>query len=83
MVKRQGEEGAAPARLTNDRFGGQMGGCLTVWSNGRAMKVLHPHKWWAIRGNHETREVNGNQVDWSWLGDHISDGWVIISVMAG
>ncbi len=29
---------------------------------GRAMKVLHPTKWWAIRGNHETREVNGNQV---------------------
>jgi hypothetical protein len=26
------------------------------------MKVLHPNKWWAIRGNHETREVNGNQV---------------------
>ena len=26
------------------------------------MKVLHPGKWWAIRGNHETREVNGNQV---------------------
>ena len=31
-------------------------------SFGRAMKVLHPNKWWAIRGNHETREVNGNQV---------------------
>jgi len=25
-----------------------------------AMKVLHPHKWRCIRGNHETREVNGN-----------------------
>lgn len=26
----------------------------------RAMKVLNPNKWWMIRGNHETREVNGN-----------------------
>jgi diadenosine tetraphosphatase ApaH/serine/threonine PP2A family protein phosphatase len=26
----------------------------------RAMKVLNPSKWWLIRGNHETREVNGN-----------------------
>jgi hypothetical protein len=25
-----------------------------------AQKVLNPHKWWMIRGNHETREVNGN-----------------------
>ncbi|KAJ1464371.1 Metallo-dependent phosphatase-like protein [Baffinella frigidus] len=25
-----------------------------------ALKVLHPKKWWMIRGNHETREVNGN-----------------------
>jgi diadenosine tetraphosphatase ApaH/serine/threonine PP2A family protein phosphatase len=25
-----------------------------------AMKVLNPNKWWMIRGNHETREVNGN-----------------------
>jgi len=32
-----------------------------------AMKVLHPKKWLAIRGNHETREVNGNV-------DHYQDG---------
>jgi hypothetical protein len=25
-----------------------------------AQKVLNPNKWWMIRGNHETREVNGN-----------------------
>jgi diadenosine tetraphosphatase ApaH/serine/threonine PP2A family protein phosphatase len=25
-----------------------------------AMKCLEPSRWWAIRGNHETREVNGN-----------------------
>jgi diadenosine tetraphosphatase ApaH/serine/threonine PP2A family protein phosphatase len=25
-----------------------------------AQKVLNPKKWWMIRGNHETREVNGN-----------------------
>jgi len=25
-----------------------------------AMKCLEPSKWWLIRGNHETREVNGN-----------------------
>ncbi|EKX38584.1 hypothetical protein GUITHDRAFT_77129 [Guillardia theta CCMP2712] len=25
-----------------------------------AQKVLNPRKWWMIRGNHETREVNGN-----------------------
>mmetsp|Transcript_53897 Transcript_53897/g.131759 ORF Transcript_53897/g.131759 Transcript_53897/m.131759 type:complete len:651 (+) Transcript_53897:121-2073(+) len=25
-----------------------------------AMKILNPNKWWMIRGNHETREVNGN-----------------------
>ena len=25
-----------------------------------AQKVLHPQRWWMIRGNHETREVNGN-----------------------
>jgi hypothetical protein len=25
-----------------------------------AQKVLNPYKWWMIRGNHETREVNGN-----------------------
>mmetsp|Transcript_3453 Transcript_3453/g.8312 ORF Transcript_3453/g.8312 Transcript_3453/m.8312 type:complete len:367 (+) Transcript_3453:299-1399(+) len=32
-----------------------------------AMKVLNPHKWWMIRGNHETREVNGNT-------EHYQDG---------
>eukprot|EP00286_Rhodomonas_abbreviata_P020856 CAMPEP_0181296532 /NCGR_PEP_ID=MMETSP1101-20121128/4756_1 /TAXON_ID=46948 /ORGANISM="Rhodomonas abbreviata, Strain Caron Lab Isolate" /LENGTH=499 /DNA_ID=CAMNT_0023401407 /DNA_START=271 /DNA_END=1767 /DNA_ORIENTATION=- len=25
-----------------------------------SMKILNPGKWWMIRGNHETREVNGN-----------------------
>jgi len=32
-----------------------------------AMKILNPKKWWMIRGNHETREVNGNI-------DHYQDG---------
>lgn len=42
------------------------------------MKVLHPAKWWAIRGNHETREVNGNQVS-----GPVDDGRGYLSAMAG
>ncbi|EKX54380.1 hypothetical protein GUITHDRAFT_42844, partial [Guillardia theta CCMP2712] len=33
---------------------------IAVVSYIMSMKVLHPNKWWMIRGNHETREVNGN-----------------------
>jgi len=40
-----------------------------------AMKILNPGKWWMIRGNHETREVNGNV-------EHYGDGSFLAQCIA-